>query len=165
MGCDIHFVIERKHHGAWVGVYSTTSTPGLRDRDQPGHEVFCDRRFSHLEDRDYTFFGALAGVRRDGPDANGFPDDASALARLDSQHWGADGHSHGHCSLDEFVTKWFASQSDVYRDGVSRALADYKTVVANWRPDLWTWMFTHVDIDDDDGTSKDDYRVVFWFDN
>lgn len=99
MGTDIHFVVEFRDpdidNGAWFGVFSS-DTLSLR-LEHPLYELLS---------RDYPFFAALASVRGfAGPEPNGFPDDASALARhsLAVDRW--DMHSICHMSLYEFVSR------------------------------------------------------------
>lgn len=85
MGCDIHFVIERKEGDHWIGCFS----------DDTFHE------------RWYEAFSRLAGVRGEGPSPNGLPNDISELAKLEVADWVGDGHSHSHLSLKEFIERWY----------------------------------------------------------
>lgn len=137
MGCDIHLVLEKKwtdHKGRtkWVGI------PMER----------CPRT------RNYHRFGLLAGVRGDGPDARGLPDDASDLARMEIERWDGDGHSHSWCPLREFVQACLASEHDPEK---MLDAEDPRT------KDPFCHYFGLEFFWGDDG--PDNYRVVFWFDN
>ena len=90
MGCDIHWTLEVKHSGKWVGVMNST---GLK---------------SKAADRWYAFFGELAGVRMESDTAlpvRGLPDDVSELARWDAAASAWD-HTGSWCSVDEFVAAY-----------------------------------------------------------
>lgn len=95
MGCDIHMFIEYKiGDGAWVA-------------DKNHVRIEEDEDYSYIRDasstgRDYDFFAALAGVRGDGPDAKGLPEDVSEIIKQASEDYGVDGHSHSYNSLQEF---------------------------------------------------------------
>lgn len=85
MGCDIHSRVEKQESGRWVAV---------------DVEAF--------EDRDYGFFGWLAGVRNYSgvtPIAadRGFPADASAEAAKHYDDWSGDAHSASWVSVAELL--------------------------------------------------------------
>jgi hypothetical protein len=81
------------------------------------------------------------------------PDDASELTRCAISYWSSDGHSHGHCSLDTFVDRWFATAGCDFRAWVVRQRLDrpYFTLTEH--------LFGYIE------TDWYEYRVVFWFDN
>lgn len=133
MGCDIHLVLEKKWQGQWVGI------PMER----------CPRT------RNYKRFGLLAGVRDDGPDPRGTPEDASPLARMEIERWDGDGHSHSWCTLQEYVQACLASEHDPEK---MLNADDPRT------KDPYYHYFGLEVLDGYDG-HVDDYRVVFWFDN
>lgn len=77
MGCDIHGTIEWKpddpvYGGRWVAVSKLTNEGRWRN---------------------YKRFAALAGVRGDGPEANGAPPDMSDSTRLELDDMAGDAHS------------------------------------------------------------------------
>lgn len=92
MGCDIHFVIERKKNdSSWIGVASTDYGYDPKARD-----------------RNYSFFAALASVRGESDRKPiGLPEDASDLSLACIKDWDSDGHSHSWMGLKEFVELWY----------------------------------------------------------
>lgn len=167
MGADIHIVIEEHHpEFGWVGIYSDHG-PQLKD----GAGKYT---YAALGERDYAAFAALAGVRGEGPDPKGMPDDASALARLHLvERWGEDAHSHSYCSMRTFVTKkvtirrlresWADDDKRDWREEINAALM--RTAMAGGITDeeysealvqYFAWL---------DAAEADKMRVVFCFDN
>lgn len=134
MGCDIHMVLERRVcDGKWVGVHNF-----------PYYRTIKWHNFPLATDRNYDRFSALAGVRGEGPEPRGVPDDASDLARLQIEEWGSDGHSHSWLPLKDAAAIFLSTE---------RNLDDH----ARKYP---TEHFFNVD-----PASADSYRLVFWFDN
>ena len=91
MGCDIHYIIEKKVEDKWIGVFTTA---GLYWECHP-----------EGKNRNYDFFGRLANVREydaNHPDPKGIPDDISDLSRMCISEIGTDGHSHSYCTAGEF---------------------------------------------------------------
>lgn len=166
MGCDIHFVIERKFEDGWIGVYATGS--GVRpafhywDRTNPnGKNLYITNANGYmgpkLAERNYSFFAALAGVRGDGPEAKGMPKDASELSHAMGEEWNSDGHSHSYDTLVDFVLAYLRSSDSAE---VAKAVAE-KLIDPEF---LGKKIFELVGTYSDEGT-PDDYRVVYWFDN
>ena len=172
MGADIHFTIEhRDPHDdlGWVGVFWSDAphSPPSYNRSAYGNNANTpaeeQRRrmddgvhpFGRLGRRDYEFFGRLAGVRRDGPDPNGVPPDASVMTQRVVARWGGDGHSHGHMSLREFVKRKIIT--DVTIADAAKSKLQGGDPVAKYLGDRVN--------DDNDITLDDNTRVLFWFDN
>lgn len=155
MGCDIHFVLERRSDklGKWIGVFSSTVTPRLPMRSYDDHNLgTLSNCAPTVSGRNYKFFASLAGVRGDGPEPNGVPDDASDLALVDIEGWGGDGHSHGHCGFDEFYTKhMMTTDSSLYKKLVVEKLKGETSIL-----DRLFW-------ENEEERAK--YRFIFWFDN
>ena len=86
MGCDIHGWIEKKVYDKWVAV---------------GEFRGCG-----LE-RNYERFAQLAGVRGEGPDPKGVPEDVSDTAKFHIDEWGVDGHSHSYMDLEPALDLFF----------------------------------------------------------
>ncbi len=164
MGCDIHFVVERKVDNQWIGVYSTDLSPHLasseafklhiqRIEKQP--ETYNSTEYEAqapvMRSRNYRFFAALAGVRGDGPNPLGEPLDSSALTSLCLGDWGADGHSISHLPLGEFIEKWLMTTNSAMAVGLK--LTDQATL----RKLVGALAGNYVEMEH--------YRVVFWFDN
>lgn len=173
MGADIHFTIEHRdpHDGlGWVGVfYSGASySPDMYNKSYlhdtniaAGSEEYYRRMndgvhpFGRLGRRDYGFFGRLAGVRRDGPDPNGVPPDASTMTQRVVARWEGDGHSHGHMSLREFVKRKIIT--DVTIADAAKSKLQGGDPIAEYLGDC---------VDESNGITLDDNtRVVFFFDN
>lgn len=154
MGCDIHFVVERRvirkdgTQSNWIGwvaekcwVHYTNDNPPKRSW-----------RYARASQRNYSFFGKLANVRGDGTEPLGMPDDASELALTESEYWGEDGHSHSYCSAQEFIEKCAASQheaAEIFLKSGHPAVKDPYGYFLDMEPP----------------NEDEEYRVVFWFDN
>jgi hypothetical protein len=134
MGCDIHTVLEKywEMGDRWVGVQAGVCT-----------------------ERNYTRFGMLAGVRNDGPEAKGLPEDASDMAVMYYSN-NDDLHSHSYNYLEEFlqiVCKTDEMPADKNK-AYMQAMLDGKFYEWAMREYLGLW---------DDDISQ--YRVVYCFDN
>lgn len=136
MGCDIHFVVEKKTEAGWVGVASTDY----------GYKP-------EAKDRNYTFFGKLARVRGEGErDPIGLPRDPSVLSNILVDEWGSDGHSLSWMMMRDFVDTWFDSQYPIKPDEKRRQFAAYDAL--------------GVEAEDNEGTDiSNKFRVIFLFDN
>lgn len=172
MGADIHFIIEHNNpedNLGWVGVFFSDALHSPPIYSQYAYEDIADisaeelrRRmdygvhpFGHLGRRDYEFFGRLAGVRRDGPDPNGVPPDASAMTQRVVARWESDGHSHGHMSLREFVKRKILDDNTLAEAAKSKLQGG--DPIAEYLGDC---------VDEfNDITLDDNTRVVFFFDN
>ena len=174
MGADIHFTIEHRdpHDGlGWVGVfwsdapYSPPSYNHTAYDNNANISAEEQRRrmddgvhpFGRLSRRDYEFFGRLAGVRRDGPDPNGVPPDASVMTQRIVARWEGYGHSHGHMSLREFVKRKILDDNTLAEAAKSKLQGG--DPIAEYLGDCVD------DGYDSDITLDDNTRVVFFFDN
>jgi hypothetical protein len=90
MGADIHIYIEWK-----VG-----DQPWVHD---DGHVEEDGRIKEAADSRNYSLFAKLAGVRGDGPDPKGIPDDVSPKTKIAVSQYGEGGHSHSYESLYDFM--------------------------------------------------------------
>lgn len=104
MGCDIHWIIERKHKdGKWEAVSSDTSE-WMRQFSKNGYETDFDDPATAFSLRSYLFFGALSGVRCNEAGkiigTLGMPEDLSDYSNTGLE-WSApiDLHSHSWCTL------------------------------------------------------------------
>lgn len=135
MGCDIHFVIEKKVNNKWIGLVSTDY--GYRPM---------------AKERNYNFFSAIASVRGNGNrDPIGLPRDPSDLSRLLVKEWDCDGHSISWMMLRDFAESCFES---AFQPDISRK---------EWA--IYDFLGIHVNDYDNGSDSEDKYRVVFLFDN
>lgn len=170
MGCDIHFCIEKKvttykdgdrvpvEPVRWVGVYSTYETPLLISDSEPMpssgtpiHGLTFYGRYSAMRRRNYDFFASLAGVRGDGPEPKGFPNDASELAWMMTNPEEDDDHSHSWDTLEDFAHKWILRQKDeTVAASVANTLLGGDGLIEHV---VGLWDNVHL------------YRVVYWFDN
>jgi len=178
MGCDIHVYVEYR------------ITPTAPWQAAPEHiNVKEDEEYERVNSvdstgRNYELFAALAGVRGDGPDAKGLPDNVSDLIRLAAEQWDGDGHSHSYYSLDEFeeilkqtcdyldwsdkceTAFWEWNDYDYHgKDGKSKPPQDYVTLI-NYCRKLQKEVSQIDDIllGGQAGTTAE-IRIVFWFDN
>lgn len=180
MGCDIHYVIERKRKGdeKWLGIYATDFN------QSPPHEWSIPLP----KNRNYMFFGEIANVRStsskgDAADPKGIPDDASDLSLQQIEAWDSDGHSHSYLSAEEFCADYIkcyelqeksldafwvprfidpaAPAERVAEEMEKRKKA--KEVLESVKASPLYYL-----LGVDDGDVRDNYyevRVVFWFDN
>lgn len=162
MGCDIHYVIEKKFNDKWVGVYCSGGSPLLLTTKEAASNPFGNpvepwrsiyNRRSAFSSRNYAFFGKLAGVRDNGPPAKGLPPDMSELAYLCAGDWDGDGHSHSYDTLYAFCSKWLEVTDE-------KALA---AVVGAEVSDQHSPVFDF--LTGCSGKEAREIRVVYWFDN
>jgi hypothetical protein len=155
MGCDIHFVLECKHDylERYMEVYASDGRyglhlPGFPDQAVPNTQCEFWDKFS---DRDYSFFGELADVRREPTNGAlgtpGLPDQATRLAV--EAVTDADSHSLGHCSLETFFNA-YAHATQPAGLTAQRKLQNLPLLVAQ---DSFNQQF------------MGNYRVIYWFDN
>ncbi len=143
MGCDIHGVIERKWNGRWVG-WRTLDHIHTNRPKKTGDHLSCFQTPAAL-DRNYERFAALAGVRGDGPEARGLPDDASETSKA---RFEIDGdHTPSWLSLDD-ACRIFSETEYVELDDFDKKYPEY----------------FYFGIEESDGP-KSDFRLVFWFDS
>ena len=160
MGADIHMVLEQKYDDEWVGVHAYPHLNASAFRcEMP--EVVLGRTWPLIRDRDYELFAKLAGVRGDGPEPCGVPEDVSQLARVQVAYWSLDGHSHSHLSLREFTKRYVTCKHVIAKAAAARlqggeAFKDAEVICAGgYDPSAY-----------EDGVDTDtDVRIVFWFDN
>lgn len=141
MGCDIHSGIEvRETNGPYIGKW----VPGI-DFGADGSETDGEPAFAPVEERHYTLFGLMAGVRDKDQtplvEPRGLPEDISPWMKKWSDDWGA--HSHSWLSLAELEAwedRLFGELLEVALP-VMRAIQSRKVV------------------------SSEDVRLVFFFDS
>ena len=172
MGADIHFTIEHRDPNdglGWVGVFWSDAPHSPSGYNHTAYDNNANisaeeqrRRmddgvhpFGRLRRRDYDFFGRLAGVRRDGPDPNGVPPDASVMTQRVVARWEGDGHSHGHMSLREFVKRKIIT--DVTIADAAKSKLQGGDPIAEYLGDCGDEF--------NDITLDDNTRVVYWSDN
>lgn len=87
MGCDIHFVVEKKINDKWIGIFKKWPRSGF------------------VGERDYDFFAEIAAVRGSSETSSYprfLPEGISDLALAEITHDGTDGHSHSWMTIKEF---------------------------------------------------------------
>src|SRR5262245_45786506 len=141
MGCDIHMVLERRDYekNRWVGIDSFC-----------GHQsCLGDRGYSWsiARSRNYARFAKLAGVRGDGPEPRGVPDDISETTDFLIRDWDGDGHSHSWLMLSDAVPIFL------------------ETAWPDPEPDSFTAKYPASYFFGVESEKLDDYRLIFWFDN
>lgn len=125
MGCDIHLFIEFKiGNGKWVADENHIIEVDGEEDDENAYRSVKDVDASG---RHYFLFGKLAGVRTDGPDAKGLPDDVSERVALASEYYGCDGHSHSYSTLNEFEKAVIAAEQDRVQD-ISKKIEEAEPV-------------------------------------
>lgn len=138
MGCDIHMVVEKKIGERWIGVHAFQRFY-TREKRASAIPLACDRN--------YERFAALAGVRGDGPEARGLPDDLSDLAQLDGGYY-----------LGDHSFSWLP-----LRDAANIFAATERGIMSVWAKDYPCEFFFSVT--DYRETDLDSYRLVFGFDS
>ena len=133
MGCDIHIVLEKRTENGWIAINTFNAV-----------QTKNGFAFPVAQSRNYRRFAALAGVRGDGPDPKGFPEDASESAKFLYNRYLSDHHSASHLSVRDASPIFLATEHTP-----KKFATDY--------PDSWFFDVEHEEIDD--------HRIVFWFDN
>lgn len=169
MGADIHMYVEKRMpSGNWVCV---------RDLNESLHsEALCvmyqDREASNLKfnafwdlrSRNYELFARLAGVRGDGPEPRGIPDDVSEFVEHEYDGWDHDAHSASWYSADDFVRIYTGIDGEVDEDTpLNPYVARRIDTGAEMAVALFLRDKASIYVHDDE--SVDSYRFVFWFDN
>lgn len=165
MGCDIHMFIE----------YKVGDAPWTADKN---HQVIEEDGYEHVSQvtssgRNYTLFGALAGVRSEGPDAKGFPEDVSDIIKKASDLYDSDGHSHSYSSLEEF--KEALKECEITLDPAAEPIAFSDNYGYRWA-NLLNYLenqYTRLKLDiesekmllDQDINTEVQVRLVYYFDN
>lgn len=154
MGCDIHMVLEQRHNNRWVGIrdYDGLYTTAMRisPKNYGDNAPEIDNYMGWVvRNRNYELFSKLASVRGHGPPPRGLPKDISDLARIHTDDWGGDGHSHSWGLLSEIGGLFVAHYTP------QKALTEdrYKAVL-----ELFGVPFMSPD-------NLDQLRLVYWFDN
>lgn len=130
MTTDIHGWVEAKIGDKWVAIT----------------ELYADGR-------NYERFAALAGVRGEGPEPKGIPNDISDTVKYWIDVWGGDGHSHTWFPIKE------AAKIFLNTKGRSLGVDDYGNhIEALFNIDVNTLKCNF-------GVSKKNIRLVIWFDN
>lgn len=169
MGADIHMYVERRMpSGDWICVRDLNETlhsKGLNvlvRSSSPIKDGFS--AFWNLVGRNYSLFAALAGVRGEGPQPRGLPQDVSEYVELERDGWGFDAHSVSWYSASDFVRIYEGVYAEVDDDTplseyvITRMEDGDEIAVARFLSDK-----AGVGLGNDD--SVDNYRFVFWFDN
>jgi hypothetical protein len=176
MGADIHMVLEKRitqtrgtdTATVWVGVNAFPYVVGeimdttLRDKDPAGDMpyLFVGNVHWQATSRNYELFGALAGVRREGPPPRGLPQDVSVLALHMVENWGEDGHSHTWMTMDEALPAFIQNgQFGRIEEAVTHAIVkgDIEGTLRRYMHHFWSM--------DSETESLSDYRLIIWFDN
>jgi len=146
MGADIHIFAEFKAgDGPWTAHPNHTS-------DEDGHVDDIGG------DRNYEVFGALAGVRGDGPDPKGLPDDITETVLNASDMWDGDGHSHSYYSLAEFKKILKKTGNTNYSNSTFNAINEHKKKLELDLKSEKILLGQNIN-------TKVEVRIVFFFDN
>ena len=168
MGCDIHPVLEKKHKfedgtERWVGLHDfplmQRYTSVLMEGETNKWELACAgyNWQPAFDKRNYARFAALCGVRGDGPDPKGLPEDASDLTKFRLPESDGDLHSHSWTSLREALEICLKTEYD--SENVFLNEKDPR------RTNPLSYFFGLDWFDDDKNDTIDNYRVVYAFDN
>lgn len=145
MGCDIHLYLEQKIDGEWTCIDDFRTRMTWEWKDGRHVRVWGSRP---ARMRNYGRFAALAGVRGSGPEPQGWPEDASRLARYRSGEYGQDGHSHSWCTLENALLVFEGTMGEPPPDGMDPL-----------------YYFFDLDVDDVETVGLSNFRLLFFFDN
>ena len=171
MGCDIHMYVEfkgdryyRKLNGWQCGDHFHIMNP-TDPNEKP-------ERVGLLEDRAYSLFAVLAGVRNRGCDPypcisypRGLPDDVTKYVEEEYDEWGCDAHSCSYLTLREIVefdnNQWPKNNFGGY---ILEPLIERLYQRAN---ELWVLydFETRRPLTEEVLKKMENIRIVFWFDN
>jgi hypothetical protein len=178
MGCDIHFVIEKRSirdANKWVGIYSTGYEPFYVPDEKNPNEWAYNRRLA--KSRDYAFFAELASVRgksSESREPKGCPGDASDLTFEELKRMDGDAHSKSWLTAREFVSAYMKAQElaiPYMEEHVAKhpkleifqkTLNEQRAFIARLKEKEFIPFDALLGIELEDA---DNVRVVFWFDN
>ena len=172
MGADIHIYAERKlKDGTWAMSHDLKNFMdgkalrlhmSMTDPNAKYELHWCSPR---IGTRNYQFFAALAGVRGEGPEARGLPDDVSPLVAEEAENWDGDGHSFSWYSARDMVPIFM----EYHMSEPERAeLVSMKVEGSNFdmtQRVLEKYIGIDVPYGKDNIQDVDALRFVFWFDN
>lgn len=169
MGADIHIFAERKlSDGTWAMCksYESQSSEQFYDYSDKLAKAEIGRLFPRARSRNYGFFADLAGVRGDGPEAKGTPNNTSALVADEHERWGMDAHSASWYTAREFVPIFMRHHLSEEEQAklVSERLDGSSYYGLPYRV-LETYLGIDIPYDNNDNPDIDAIRFVFWFDN
>lgn len=161
MGADIHLYSETQRTGVWEADQAASYLLEREDdRDYPSMNE------AEGSERDYWYFGLLAGVRTEWPfefARRGLPSPMSEQVEAIAQSWDGDGHSHNWITRAELIAK---------REELNQLQVE---VLINPNPEYQANHLEHLVRRLDDQIAylrsvspdvpDDDQRLVFWFDN
>lgn len=168
MGCDIHPVLEKKvkfEDGTekWVGLHDFPFMVAYKNKLIEGEMdkwelVAAGYNWQPAFDkRNYGRFAALCGVRGEGPDPKGLPEDASDLTKLRLPENNGDLHSHSWTSLREALEICLKTEYD--SENVFLNEKDPR------KTNPLSYFFGLDWLEDNEDDTVDNYRVVYAFDN
>lgn len=168
MGADIHIWAEQKlNDGTWAmcNKYEGVQLDSIGQKPKDG-AVFGRIAFHRVRNRHYGFFGALAGVRCDGPEPRGLPPDVSPFVQDQNEYWDSDGHSHSWYTLAEFVPIFMEYHlSEEERASLVADRVEGKTSRDLTREIATRFLDIDAPMDKNGDPQYDRIRFVFWFDN
>jgi hypothetical protein len=147
MGCDIHMYSEAKINDKWTSLDGPLET---EDEHTENAWVQISRPLLY-RNRNYWFFGLLAGVRTEYSysfQPRGLPADASPETKACSVQWDGDAHTHSYLDMDELVQKRTALLLEGSDAHIANHIINLTEIINAFK-----------------GVDGDDHRIVFWFDN
>lgn len=153
MGCDIHLFAEKRVNGKWHSLDKFTTNKDFDPDDELGDreiEVLREDRF-YTGGRNYNLFSALAGVRsyefRNKPNIisipRGVPNDCCEEIKREIDYYGSDGHNHSFLYLYDLEAFNWSDYGETCNDFLLEVIPK---MIAT-------------------GSSDEDVRIVFYFDN
>ena len=166
MGADIHLFAERKlSDGTWAmcKTYEAQHVEQYRNDTEAFTKFYL--LFHRARSRNYHFFADLAGVRGQGPDPKGIPDDASPLVLDELKRWDLDAHSCSWYSAREFIPIFM--ENHMSEDERAKLVSDRldESSYGILETVLSRYLGIDAPYDNNDNCDLDAIRFVFWFDN
>lgn len=154
MGCDIHMYVEKLQNEEQQDFEDKKP---WREIYRPVQRIFSDNisawdiNYYGYENRNYTLFAILAGVRnyKDWEpihEPKGIPDDCSPFVLSEYKDWDTDGHSHSWFTLQELLDYDWGQISEV-----KKYCSPFIDTTIERLKEL--------------GEVYENIRIVFWFDN
>jgi hypothetical protein len=152
MGCDIHCYVEKRSipqdglGDGYPSIIRWEKIGGFQsDWYDPDCEYFDKKIYeseadSPIDRKNYLLFSVLADVRNSSSmispisSPKGLPHDVSSPIKVESEEWGADGHSHSYLTLKELLE--YDYNQEIKKSGwVDKS--QFKEYVKVGSPSLW----------------------------
>ena len=160
MGCDIHTFVERTRNPCTP---KDITSYQRSDFEGESHRFYTTSYV--LDDRNYSYFYQLAGVRGRSNDRHylseprGLPDDVSEGIKQEYEEWGDDAHSASYATLQELIT----FVGEVKSKQLKELLLEEDTTDLSHMEKVIEYLKDKAK--QEHTNDYNNIRIVFWFDN